>query len=611
MTLLGAALLATGCTSSNPSAPATKLPSTTTTTPTPTPTPTAATTFYVDCSAVTAGSGTLSSPWNNVGAIAAHGAFSPGESILLRRGTACAGRVAPSGSGDNGRPITLGAFGTGARPVVNGGGTPDSTGAIQLTNTHDWIVEDLAVTNFTPGGVDNTRRAGILVLSDGPGRLTDIDIRRNVVSNVTSNPAIYPMGGIIMYATAHPLADADTFDNLRVEDNHVGRVGRTGIAVWSDEYPARYFTHVAVVRNVVDRAQGDSILLFGIDGGEISRNVSSNGGDLPSCAVCSTPARTQVAGIWPTRSKHIRIRYNEVFGEQATGGDGEGFDVDIETSDVVVEGNYSHDNGGGGILLCGAHSTDVRYNILQNNLGSEVSFSCAEQPAGIRIYNNDLSLASTSSAQVVRRVQGAGTQAILFANNLVLNGGTGGYSWPSAVTATHNDFIGNQPASQPPDAAASTIDPGLVAPGTGTSGIDSVSGYLLESSSAGVDDAVAVAGRGSYDYFGVALKAAATGRGAATVGAVPAPPVAPTGLVATAMTNGVDLTWDGGDGSSTYRLERAERESGPYRTVASYLNDAHFSDIGLKPAARYFYRIISQNRVGESHPGSLASARSE
>src|SRR5580704_10130737 len=48
--------------------------------------------------------------------------FQPGDSLLLRRGTVCTGMLAPKGSGAEGRPILLGAYGAGALPRIIGAG---------------------------------------------------------------------------------------------------------------------------------------------------------------------------------------------------------------------------------------------------------------------------------------------------------------------------------------------------------------------------------------------------------------------------------------------------------------------------------------------------------
>jgi hypothetical protein len=62
------------------------------------------TTYYVDCSASSAGTGSQAGPWNTLTAVNA-AAFGPGDQILFRRGTTCTGQFAPQGSGSAGAPI--------------------------------------------------------------------------------------------------------------------------------------------------------------------------------------------------------------------------------------------------------------------------------------------------------------------------------------------------------------------------------------------------------------------------------------------------------------------------------------------------------------------------
>src|SRR4051794_36563063 len=71
-------------------------------------------TFYLDCSATSSGDG--SSPalaWRTTSEANAH-TFVPGDSFLLRRGSACQGSLQPKGSGSAEAPIHLGGYATGA-----------------------------------------------------------------------------------------------------------------------------------------------------------------------------------------------------------------------------------------------------------------------------------------------------------------------------------------------------------------------------------------------------------------------------------------------------------------------------------------------------------------
>ena len=61
------------------------------------------TSYYVDCSATAAGSGTEASPWNSFTPVNCR-TFTSGDRILIRRGTTCAGQqLLPKGSGSGRR----------------------------------------------------------------------------------------------------------------------------------------------------------------------------------------------------------------------------------------------------------------------------------------------------------------------------------------------------------------------------------------------------------------------------------------------------------------------------------------------------------------------------
>ena len=81
-----------------------------------------AATYYIDCPAGSDGAAGTSAAtaWRTLARVAAT-TFSPGDSILLKRGTRCAGQLSPKGSGEPERPIRVGAYGTGALPVIDAG----------------------------------------------------------------------------------------------------------------------------------------------------------------------------------------------------------------------------------------------------------------------------------------------------------------------------------------------------------------------------------------------------------------------------------------------------------------------------------------------------------
>src|ERR1035441_10198404 len=79
-------------------------------------------TFYVDCAAGNDAHDGLS-PGSAFGTLAAISSrtFAPGDQILLNRGTTCKGIFSALGSGTPTAPIVLGAYGSGAAPLIDGG----------------------------------------------------------------------------------------------------------------------------------------------------------------------------------------------------------------------------------------------------------------------------------------------------------------------------------------------------------------------------------------------------------------------------------------------------------------------------------------------------------
>ncbi|HEV7623579.1 MAG TPA: right-handed parallel beta-helix repeat-containing protein [Amnibacterium sp.] len=476
-------------------------------TPTPTetstPTPAVPQTFHLDCSAAAAGDG-ISSPWNRAGQVSAHGPFQPGDRILVRRATTCAGSLAPTGSGTTAAPILLGAYGSGSAPTIAPAGTASGTGAVQLVDVHDWTVQDLHITNHGSGAVTGAYRSGVLVLDRAGGRLPGITLQRLRIDTVTSNMGFTggdarEYGGIQVTTMG---GGHDGFSGLRILNNSVSHVGRTGIVVSNHEYPAAADTGVRISGNTVSWARGDSILLRGALDSRIDHNVSAHGAALWPCPQCGgISPMTADAGIWPAFSKRIRIDHNEVYGEHVTGGDGEAFDIDQSAVDVVLEDDYAHDNGGGAVLLCGSTNAVVRFNIFQNNPASAIAFIGKYPAKNTSIYNNTIYQSRSTPANVVRTFAGRSGSGIRFFNNVVLSYDSSRYIWPTTVWSAANTYVGVHTASEPHGAGWSTRSPGLVRPGSGTVGMTTLGGYA-RSKSAHPPMGRAVPAGVTTDFFG-------------------------------------------------------------------------------------------------------------
>lgn len=86
------------------------------------------------------------------------------------------------------------------------------------------------------------------------------------------------------------------------------------------------------------------------------------------------------------------------------------------------------------------------------------------------------------------------------------------------------------------------------------------------------------------------------------------PPVAPTGLLAAAVSDGrINLSWTVTSNAASYNIKRSNQSGGPYSLIAN-LTGAGFSDTGLSESTTYYYVVSAVNSAGESADSSQVSA---
>lgn len=486
----------------------------------PAPTATAATggpDHYVDCSRSASGSGSLDSPWNSVDDVNAHG-FTAGDRILLKQGTTCTGRLAPTGSGTKGRVITLDAYGKGALPTVRGGGTGSWTGAVQLIDQEYWTIRNLHVTNTDGRKLADAYRSGVLLINDTGKHLHGITIERLKVDSVVSNMSSLYVGprsfGGISVITHGGLYGGYT--GLTIRDNDVTKVGRTGIVVSNNSYPVAADLGVRITGNRVSHVRGDGIILLGSRGGRIDHNVSAYAAELWPCPDCGGISRfTASAAIWTGSSDRVRIDHNEAYGTKWLGGDGEGFDVDSFATNTVVEYNYAHDNEGGGILFCGSTNAIARFNVFENNKKSAIAFIGTAPAKNTSIYNNTLYAKKSLNAGNVRTFNGLKGSGIRFYNNLVYNDGYAAWTFPTTVWSRSNTFVGTRGRNEPHGKGDIHGAARVRHAGAGKLGLSSLKGYTPVSGLA-VRAGRAIPSAVDRDFFGAKISPKRPPRGAVT-----------------------------------------------------------------------------------------------
>lgn len=410
------------------------------------------TTYYVDC-AHGSDSNLGTSPgraWESLNRASAV-TYRPGDRVLLRRGTACDGVFAPHGSGTPGEPITVGAYGRGGKPQINGEG---ARAAVFLDNVQGWELHDLDITD-TGAPTTTDRRAGVLVL------LTDYGIGEHYVVDDVSvhdvNGADFkdpdPSGGILfaVQGSAKPTAFAD----VTVEDSSVGNVDRTGIgtsSTWGKrpQYPGGPGTSFAPITgltirdNQVSDVGGDGIVVQNAVGAHVEHN---------RVAGFNERSAGYNAGVWAWNSDQVLYEYNDVSGGHGTR-DSMAYDIDGGNNGNVYQYNYSHANDGGFLLICnggGMTSSDntVRYNVSIDDRQSSatrgvISILCAAT-TGTQVYGNTV----VSGGPATALVYNAGNTGVTFHDNILAGPAAGAPINDTLSTYDHNlyDNTGALPSS--------------------------------------------------------------------------------------------------------------------------------------------------------------------
>ncbi|WP_136057602.1 MULTISPECIES: right-handed parallel beta-helix repeat-containing protein [unclassified Microbacterium] len=457
--------------------------------------------YFVDCAATANGTGTQDSPWNSLAAIQAPGgSFAAGDSIRLKAGTTCTGSFTASGSGTSAKRIVLGSYGTGAKPIINGGGAVEAP--VTLRDVSYWTVEGLEVTNIA---AEEGKRSGVLVENTGNEVESGITIKNLDVHDVTGRSDRdaadrYVSAGIQVRLPAKASGLTGSFDGVTIEDNAIRDVKSMGIAVVGAPNGNDTINHnrnVVIRGNSVVRAAADSILVGVSIDPLVERNVSYDAGQ-------GAVNRKAIAGIWAYTSANPVLQFNESARTQP-GPDSMGWDCDWGiTGSCTYQYNYSHENAGGFYLECltcfGPAQTDtpklvVRYNVSQGE-GIVNAGSGANADVKLEMYNN--TLYNPGGAFDIRLAANS-----LVANNIFVGSSLTRFDTDRGITVDRNVYHGfNGPTA---DVNAINADPLFADPGKGGDGLGTVDGYKLTAGSPAIAAGRVIPGNGGRDYWGNAV----------------------------------------------------------------------------------------------------------
>jgi hypothetical protein len=453
--------------------------------------------------------------------------FRPGDQILLKSSSVWRGQLWPKGSGAERYPITLDMYGGGVKPVINGDALFED--AVLLKNQEYWQIANLEITNT---GRERAVRRGVHVALENYGEAHHIYLRSLTVHDVNGVDNVKPNGGIDYTSVGDH--KPSRFVDLRIENNDIYHVDRSGIFGWADSWVrSKWFPSLGVVvrGNQLHDIGGDGIVVVATDGALVEHNVVAH---------ANQRSEGYNVAIWAWSADNTAIQYNEAYGTKGQR-DGEGFDSDWNSRNTVIQYNYSHDNDGGFLLICneGGHSSEesagntgtvVRYNISQNDRTRGINIAGPVKDSVI--YNNTIYVGPGRMVDLLVFSDWHGwSESSHFYNNIFYAAGAARFSYAISrasdgayVSARGfgesqdnlfdaNVYYGIKIPGNDPHALG--VDPKLVAPGQGSIGRLSLSGYRLLPASPSKKTGKFIEKSGGHDFWGNAVPSCdTTDRGA-------------------------------------------------------------------------------------------------
>ncbi len=287
-----------------------------------------------------------------------------GDTVLLARGTTYFDQLTVKYSGAAGNPITFGAYGQGAAPVING----PSTG-VYSSGTHDIVVHDIAIAHTS----------GYAVFG------------RNVSNWTVDNVAVTGTGSV-----AHSGAISfESSSNITVENSVVSGVTGDGLLINGGQ-------GITIKNNQVSTVQGhngDNVQVSG------ATNVTITGNQLDM----SGPTDSTKGNLVVNSSNGVDIEHNTMIGGS--------YGASVNSNNVTIAFNEIHDQKGYswsfGVGI-GETWSVKNYNIHDNNIHnvaygvavSGTSTSTKVLRVGIDVHNNTFDHIGNAALKVDRAASG-------------------------------------------------------------------------------------------------------------------------------------------------------------------------------------------------------------
>ncbi|MEJ7691863.1 right-handed parallel beta-helix repeat-containing protein [Daejeonella sp.] len=453
--------------------------------------------------------------------------FGPGDQIFFRAGQIFKGSLLIS-SGTAGKPLKYESYGSGSPAILDGEG---GQYAIAAYNKEHFELRNLAVTNFRNGVVSKEDVFdGIYIQNENAGTLSHIHFDNIRVFNVNSthipkdegklDQSRYH-GGVQFYTKGSKVRS--NFHDVLIQNSTFEKLGRTGFnfrSDWDDRLAYSKFgddigngikdnwtpnTGVVIRKNIFRNIAGNGLIVRVANKALIESNL------FDSCGV-------KISGnaVFNFSTDSTVYQYNEAKNTVYNEGDSDarGIDSDYRTKHTLIQFNYLHNNGLGGVTATGGPGvganpsnfnlgTIIRYNIIENNARQGIYISGRTE--GLQVYNNVFYADEHYNDVVVVKLNRwtVYPNGAAFNNNIFMfKGKNPTYSFGNStnVSFSHNNYFGLTPPAEFPDLYPFLTNPGLMDPGR------SPLGYKLEPKSPLKSAGLVIKDNGQRDYYGNKIK---------------------------------------------------------------------------------------------------------
>jgi hypothetical protein len=428
--------------------------------------------------------------------------------------------------------LTIGRYGSGNATLSSGNSAP----CLSFTNISAITVSAGIVCNG--GGATTSTTPGVLVLNTGSAQIAGPTLVNLIVSgygqsciavrasgdfgfkNITiSNPITHDCTG----KAGNLTAGVEVSANSRLKTAHANLTIANPISYNNAGYAnPRDWAGSGIFVNCVTGAH-----LFGFlvhDNG--AKNKSSSSGPV---------------GVITSFSDEVLIEQGEIYNQKSANGiDGEGFDLDMGTSNSIAQQIYTHDNQSIGLLVfqssdAGTHANNqIRLSVSQNDAGGCFGVGPLSGTMIAEYFIRDTCYETVANAAAVTELVTGGTVAAVFADNIFYVSGSSNAKYMKVgdkLVFTGNDYFGNatyeyagtdystfsrwQTATGQEKVGGvnvgQTVDPQLAASGSGRTLGDcipaSLADYQLQETSPMIDAGIDVASVygidvGTQDFYG-------------------------------------------------------------------------------------------------------------